>query len=241
MRINRFLAQAGLGSRRKCENLIKRGNVRLNGVRIEELSALVDPASDRVEVNGETIQPPGRTVVLVLNKPAGVICTVKDDHNRETVVDLAVKNGYKERLFPVGRLDLETTGIILLTNDGELAYRLTHPRFKIEKTYLATVAGRVGEKTINLLRQGVTLEDYQTSPCRITVRERKEKETKLELKIKEGKKRQIRKMFAAFDHQVLKLHRSALGELTFADVEPGEMRALTVREQEILRKETGLI
>lgn len=242
IRINRYLAAAGLGSRRKCEQLVLEGRVVLNGERIKDLHRRVDPENDVVTVDGKRVSMGRETVVLILNKPAGVLSTVEDDFGRKTVLDLAAEEGFGTRLFPVGRLDLETSGLILLTNDGDLAYRLTHPGYKIEKTYLATVEGMLSDEDAEMIGAGVKLDDgYTTMPCSIEVLDRDEAESRVKVVVKEGKKRQIRRMFAGSGHKVLHLHRCAIGDLGFDDLEEGRMRRLSKAEENRLRELTGLL
>ena len=240
MRINRYLAAAGFGSRRACDELIRNGAVRINGEKVPSLSVLVDPDEDRVTVNGaavEGIEPP---VLLVLNKPTGVMSTVVDTHGRRTVVDIAREAGYGERLFPVGRLDLDTSGIIIVTNDGDLAYRLTHPRYKVEKTYEVVVQGVVEGETVDRLTEGVDIDGFTTQPCKIRVIRIARNRTKLEIRLKEGRKRQIRRMFRLCGHAVVELSRIAVGDLVFDDLGTGDIRPLTDKEEKRLRELSGL-
>lgn len=241
MRINRFLAAAGFGSRRACEALIRAGAVSVNGTIVEKLAAVVDSETDTVVVEGRTVAAAPQRLVYVLNKPTGVLSTVVDTHDRRTVVDIAREHGYRERLFPVGRLDLDTSGILILTNDGDLSYRLTHPRFKIEKTYRVDVKGEVEDETAAAIAAGVDLGGYRTKPCRIEILERSGEATVLRVRLREGRKRQIRRMFALHGHPVAALERTALGDLTFDDLAPGRMRALTAREDRRLRELAGLL
>jgi 23S rRNA pseudouridine2605 synthase len=241
VRINRFLAAAGLGARRKCEELIRSGVVRVNGERIASLNITIDPEKDLVSVDGKEVRRKQKRLVLVMNKPTGVLSTASDSFNRRTVIQLAHKKGYTERLFPVGRLDLDTSGILIITNDGELAYRLTHPRFKIEKTYRVTVAGRVSGETVRKLESGIRRGDFSTRPCRVTIIEEGTDYTELEVILKEGRKRQIKRMFSSFGHTVLKLHRSALGDLDFKNLQVGDIRPVTKQEENRLRELTGLV
>ena len=241
MRINRFLASAGIGSRRNCENLIREGRVQVNGEVISELASFIDTDSDLVSIDGKTIKHASGKMLLVINKPFGVLSTVQDDRGRRTVIDLVREMGYRERLFPVGRLDMNTTGLLLLTNDGDLAYRLTHPRYKIEKRYVVTVEGLIEDRTVEAIGTGVDLGDYITMPCTVKVIERSENTSKLEIILKEGKKRQIRRMFSESGHRVLELRRVALGDLEFNDLEPGDIRHLTEEEEFRLREMTGLL
>jgi len=240
VRINRYLAMAGVGSRRKCEELISGGCVSVNNEVVTDLATKIDIESDRVTVDGKPISPVGRRIVLILNKPEGVLSTVEDTHKRKTVIDIAREHGYSERLFPVGRLDMNTSGLILITNDGELAYRLTHPRYKVDKTYNVIVEGRVKDSTVRKMEKGLDLPDLKTMPCRIEVLNRSREDTELEVTIREGKKRQVRRMFAHFGHRVLKLHRKAIGDLMFEDVEVGRMRPLNKEELSRLRELVGL-
>jgi len=240
VRINRYLAMAGVGSRRKCEELISGGCVSVNNEVVTDLATKIDIESDRVTVGGKPISPVGRRIVLILNKPEGVLSTVEDTHKRKTVIDIAREHGYSERLFPVGRLDMNTSGLILITNDGELAYRLTHPRYKVDKTYNVIVEGRVKDSTVRKMEKGLDLPDLKTMPCRIEVLNRSREDTELEVTIREGKKRQVRRMFAHFGHRVLKLHRKAIGDLMFEDVEVGRMRPLNKEELSRLRELVGL-
>lgn len=240
IRINRFLASAGIGSRRKCEDLVREGRVQLNGETISELARFIDTDSDGVTVDGKAVKTARDRMILVINKPFGVLSTVSDDRGRKTVIGLAREMGYGERLFPVGRLDMNTTGLLLLTNDGDLAYRLTHPRYKIEKKYLVTVEGLIDDTTVKSIGSGVDLKDFVTMPCEVRVIERSDDSSTLEVRLKEGKKRQIRRMFAESGHKVLALRRVALGDLEFSDLEEGDIRPLTDMEECRLRELTGL-
>ena len=241
MRINRFLASAGIGSRRSCEDLIREGRVQVNGETVLELASFIDTDSDLVNVDGKTIEHAAGKMILVINKPFGVLSTVQDERGRRTVIELAREIGYGERLFPVGRLDMNTTGLLLLTNDGDLAYRLTHPRYKIEKRYVVAVEGLIEDRTVEAIRTGVDLGEFVTLPCTVKVIGRSEDSSKLEIRLKEGKKRQIRRMFAESGHRVLELRRVALGDLEFSDLEPGDIRPLTEKEEFRLRELTGLL
>ena len=240
VRINRYLAFAGLGSRRKCEDLIRRGIVSVNGRALTDLATIVDPGTDSITVDGRVIVQGGTTRVLVLNKPVGVLSTVTDSFERKTVIDIAREHGIAERLFPVGRLDLDTSGILILTNDGDLAYRLTHPRYKIEKTYRVTVEGTLADETASKISKGIQLGGYMTRPCVVSFLRRGATTTTVEVRLMEGRKRQIRRMFALFGHRTTELVRTAIGDLTFEDIAPGEMRALSEREERRLRELAGL-
>lgn len=241
VRINRWLASAGVGSRRKCDDLIRAGRVAVNGETLARLGTLVDPELDSITVEGRVIGSADASLVLVLNKPAGVLSTVTDSFKRRTVIDLAREHGFPGRLYPVGRLDLDTSGILLLTNDGDLAYRLTHPRFKIEKTYRLVVEGSVADDAIAAIQSGVELDGYRTKPCTVAIVRRGRTATTLEVRLTEGRKRQIRRMFEIFDHRTIELARTALGDLRFDDLLPGAMRLLSKREERRLRELAGLI
>jgi 23S rRNA pseudouridine2605 synthase len=230
MRLAKHLAHAGVASRRAAEGLIGEGRVTVDG------EVVRDPARDvtgdeAIAVDGEAIRAPGARVVYALNKPAGVVSTARDTHGRRTVVDLVPSS---QRLYPVGRLDADTTGLILLTNDGDLAYALTHPRFEVPRTYRARVEGRPGERALRALRHGVELEDGRTAPARARLVGAHE----LELTIHEGRKRQVRRMCEAVGHRVVALQRIAFGPLRLGDLRPGHHRRLTAAEVERLRRAT---
>jgi 23S rRNA pseudouridine2605 synthase len=227
VRLAKHLAHAGVASRRRAEGLIAEGRVTVGG------AVVTDPArdvrdEDRVAVDGEAVHLPSARVVYALNKPAGVVSTARDTHGRRTVVDL-VPGG--RRLFPVGRLDADTTGLILITDDGPLAHALTHPRFEVPKTYRARVAGRPSDRALRALRTGVDLDDGHTAPARV----RRVGEHELELTIHEGRKHQVRRMCAAVGHEVLALERVAFGPLGLGDLRPGRHRRLSAAEVERLR------
>ena len=241
IRMNRFLASAGLGSRRKCEELIAGGRVRMNGETVTGFATMVDPGEDLVTVDGRTVEMPEKRIVLVLNKPAGILSAASDDRGRKTVLDIARESGFRSRVYPVGRLDMDTSGILLLTDDGEFSFRLTHPSYKVEKEYLVTVEGSVCEKTVERLRSGVKLEDFTTSPCEVEILSVERDRSRLIVRLREGKKRQIRRMFLATGHRVKALHRRSVGGISFDDLEPGEMRPLSDAEEKELRRQAGLL
>jgi 23S rRNA pseudouridine2605 synthase len=228
MRLAKHLARAGIASRRGAETLVADGRVTVDG------AVVTDPARDvtgqeTIAVDGEAVRDFGARVVYALNKPAGVVSTARDTHGRRTVVDLVAS---AERLYPVGRLDADTTGLILLTNDGDLAYALTHPSFEVPRTYRARVEGRPDERALRALREGVELDDGRTAPARV----RRIGAHELELTIHEGRKRQIRRMCAAVGHPVLALRRVAFGPLRLGELEPGHTRQLTAAEVQRLRQ-----
>ncbi len=229
MRLAKHLAHAGVASRRAAEALIADGQVAVNG------EIVTDPArdvgeSDRVEVAGRAVRGAEPRVVYALNKPLGVVSTARDTHGRPTVVELVPAAGL--RLYPVGRLDADSSGLILLTNDGQLANRLTHPRYEVPKTYMARLAGkRVGERALQALRDGVELEDGRTAPAQA----RRVEADLIELTIHEGRNRQVRRMCEAVGHPVLALERIAFGSLRLGDLVPGAHRRLSEVEIEYLR------
>jgi 23S rRNA pseudouridine2605 synthase len=225
VRLNRFLAAAGQGSRRSVEGLVVAGRVTVNG-EVERSPARRIAPQDVVAVDGQPAAAEPR-VYLLLHKPAGVVTTVRDPQRRPTVVSLL---GRSERLFPVGRLDAETTGALVLTNDGAFAHRLMHPRHAVDKVYEATVAGEVGAGALQRLRAGVVLDGRRTAPAAVEVLERGGGTTRLELVLHEGRNRQVRRMCQAAGHPVLALHRRRVGPLSVDDLAPGAWRELRAEE-----------
>ena len=240
IRINRYLAGSGLGSRRKCEKYVLEGKVRVNGEMVTDLAFKVNPREDRVTLCGEAVEYIREHTVLVMNKPPGVVCSVSDDLGRNTVIDMAAEQGYSQRLYPVGRLDIDTSGILLLTNDGTLTNRLIHPRYHVEKRYNVRVEGKVTEETAAELAAGVDIGGYVTSPCTVRIIRTADNYSDVEIRIKEGKKRQIKRMFLSRGHAVIKLHRSSIAGLEFKDLKKGQIRPLGKEEEELLRKKVGL-
>jgi 23S rRNA pseudouridine2605 synthase len=226
VRLNRFLARAGVESRRGADELIRAGRVRVNG-EIAGLATLVEEG-DRVEVDGRPAAPEALTYVL-LHKPAGVVTTARDPEGRPTVVGLV---GHERRIVPVGRLDADTSGVLLLTNDGALAHRLMHPRFEVDKVYVADVEGRPGRDALQLLAEGVELDDGVTAPARV----RRLGTSQLEVTIHEGRKHQVKRMLAAVGHPVHRLQRVAYAGLTADGLAAGEWRELAPAEVERLRR-----
>jgi 23S rRNA pseudouridine2605 synthase len=225
VRLNAYLARAGVASRRKADDLIKARRVTVNGAP-GELNTFVG-ARDRVEVDGQPVEKQ-RLAYVLLHKPAGVVTTASDPHGRRTVVDLV---DVPERVVPVGRLDADTTGALLLTNDGELAHRLAHPRYGVEKTYVVDVEGTPSDDTLAALERGVDLEDGRTAAART----RRLGQSRVELMIHEGRKHQVKRMLEAVGHPVVRLHRSAYAGLTVDGLEPGRWRELESFETERLR------
>ncbi len=226
MRLNAFLARSGVASRRKADELIKAGRVTVNGAP-GQLNTVVG-AHDAVAVDGEEVARQ-RLAYVLLHKPTGVVTTARDPQGRRTVVDLVP---HHPRVVPVGRLDINTTGALLLTNDGPLAHRLAHPRYGVEKTYVAAVEGDPNAAALAALRDGIELEDGRTAPARV----RRLAAGRVELVIHEGRNHQVRRMLEAVGHPVNHLHRSAYGGLTLDALDEGKWRELTAREVEQLRR-----
>ena len=230
VRLNQYLARAGVTSRRGADELIRAGRVTVNGIRGELHTAV--QGSDEVELDGERIAPQ-RIAHLLLNKPAGVVTTARDPQRRPTVVGLVPS---EPRVVPVGRLDADTTGALLLTNDGQLAHRLAHPRYGVDKTYVAEVDGRPSAAVVQRLAHGVELDDGRTAPAGVQLLG----VSRLELVLHEGRNRQVRRMCEAVGHPVRQLHRSGYAGLDLRGLVPGESRPLTKGEVNALRRLVGL-
>ena len=228
MRLNAYLARTGVASRRGADELIKRGRVRVNGV-TGELNTFVNEG-DVVDLDGRLLLPQPLAYVL-LHKPAGVVTTASDPHGRPTVVDLVEQ---ESRVVPVGRLDADTTGVLLLTNDGELAHRLAHPRYEVEKVYEAEVEGEPSDEALARLEQGIELDDGPTAPAGA----HRLGPSRIELSIHEGRKHQVKRMLEAVGHPVTQLHRGRYADLTTQGLEPGQWRELTEEEVGSLRELT---
>lgn len=228
------MAQCGVASRRHSEELIRSGRVRVNGKSVTEMGILVSE-KDRVEVDGKRVGKEQKLVYIMLNKPAGYVSTVYDPQGRRTVLDLV--QGVEERIFPVGRLDYDTTGLLLLTNDGDFAYRNTHPGQETTKTYIAEILGNPSKRVLDTLRNGVILDGKPTSPADVEVVEEGTKTAVLKIIIHEGRNRQVKRMCEAVGHNVLRLRRIAVGKLTLGDLKPGQWRTLTNRELRLVRGE----
>ena len=229
VRLQKFLANRGVASRRKCEELILQGEISVNGEVIKELGTKIDPVVDKVTYCGKLICSTEKMVYIILNKPIGYVTTANDQFNRDTVLDL-VK--VKERVVPVGRLDMYTSGALILTNDGDFVYRVTHPKHEITKTYTVTVHGVITDEAVEKLRQGVEIGDYVTKPAKVKILKiDKEKNiSRLEIIIHEGKNRQVRKMCEAVGSKVIALHRSKIGNIGVKDLKLGNWRYLSESE-----------
>ncbi|MBQ2938216.1 MAG: rRNA pseudouridine synthase [Clostridia bacterium] len=235
IRLQKYLANSGVASRRKCEELILEGKISVNGNVVQELGTKILPGVDKVTYCGKSIQNTEKMVYILLNKPIGYVTTAKDQFNRDTVLDL-VK--IKERIVPVGRLDMYTSGALILTNDGDFVYKITHPKHEITKTYTVTLKGIIGNQAVENLRDGVKIDDYVTRPAKVKIlKTDKEKDiSRLEITIHEGKNRQVRKMCEAVGSKVIALHRSKIGELGVKDLKIGNWRYLKDYEIEKLLK-----
>ncbi|UCE06571.1 MAG: rRNA pseudouridine synthase [bacterium] len=225
MRLNRFLALCGLGSRRKCESLIQAGRVTVNGYIVKSLSTTIDEENNIVKVDGQRISPPDEFVYILLNKPIGYITTASDELGRKTVVDLLP---HKFRVFPVGRLDRDTTGALLLTNDGYLSFQLMHPKFNVEKIYHVSLNKPIIESHVRKLQTGILLGEGVTGPCKVKIIRQHRK--KIEIILHEGRKRQIRRMLKSLGYDVVSLARIQFASLSLTGLKPGEWRYLTDRE-----------
>lgn len=232
MRINKYIAQSGLCSRRKADELIINGNVKVNGAVMKEPGYDVRK-EDTVEVNGRRVEAETAPVYVLINKPLGMVTTVSDDKDRLTVME--VVKDIDARLFPVGRLDYNTSGALIMTNDGDLAYRLTHPKHEVYKTYRARVAGVLSAEKAAHLRKGVDIGGFVTSRAKVSVVKGNQHSTIVEISIHEGKNRQVRKMFAAVGNPVQELERIAIGDIRLGHLRPGHYRKLTREEIEYLK------
>lgn len=232
-RLQKYLANCGIASRRKCEEYILQGKVKVNGETVIELGMKINPEKDVIEFENKKVRENTKHVYILLNKPIGYVTTSEDQFGRDTVLDL-VK--IRERIVPVGRLDMYTSGALILTNDGDFVYKVTHPKHEIEKTYTVTVKGIVQNSEVEQLRQGVQIEDYITKPAKVKIlKTDTEKDiSRLEITIHEGKNRQVRKMCEAVGRKVLALHRSKIGGIGVKDLELGKWRYLSPKEVEQL-------
>lgn len=233
MRLNKYIADAGICSRRKADELIANGNVRVNGAVVKEMGCQVEDG-DVVQVNGTTIESAGKKVYVAVNKPLGYITSMDDDKGRATVAELV--SDIPERLFPVGRLDYNTTGLLIMTNDGQLTYTLTHPKHEVYKTYIAKVAGVLSDTRLAKLRKGVDIGGFVTSPAKVKVIKQLPRHAVVEISIREGKNRQVRKMFAAVGNKVQELQRVAIGDVRLGRLMEGHYRKLNREEIEYLKK-----
>ena len=234
-RLSRFLAHAGIASRRRADALIAAGRVQVNGVRVTEQGTRINPDIDLILVDNKPVRATSRRVYLLLNKPVGYVCTARDPQKRLTVLDLLPPEIRALRVYPVGRLDIDTSGLLLLTNDGDFALHLTHPRYSMPKHYHALVKGWLSGSSLQALRNGVTIVEDQrrshtTAPAEIRVLRKQGPDCLLSLTIHEGRKRQVRRMLAAVGHPVLELSRVGIGPIILGDLPVGKWRFLTADE-----------
>lgn len=232
MRLQKYMAHSGVASRRKSEEIIAEGRVTINGKTIIDPAYDVQP-NDRVKVDGRNVNVSRTHKYIMLNKPVGIVSTSQDEKDRANVVDLI---GSTERLYPIGRLDIDTSGLILLTNDGELTNIMTHPKYRLEKKYIVTVMGTPNAKALSLLRNGVFIDGRKTAKAKIKIIKNYEQDSILEVTISEGRNRQIRKMMEEVGHPVKNLRRIEIGEIKIGGLLPGEFRELDDEEMEFINK-----
>ncbi len=235
-RLSKLIADAGVASRRKAADLIRAGRVRVDGEVVTHPAAEIDPAAARVEVDGRAVKLQPKRYFL-LNKPRGPISAAADERGRQTVLDLLPD--MEARLYPAGRLDADTEGLLLITNDGDLTYRLTHPRFGVEKVYEAEVKGRPSRADLERLQRGIDLEEGPTGPARARLLREGRDGSRVEIGVHAGRKRMVRRMFEAVGHPVIALRRTRIGPLALGDLEPGRWRPLTEAELAALKSAVG--
>ncbi len=229
VRLQKYIAMSGAASRRAAEAMISEGRVRVNGEKVTEQGIKVEIGADKVTLDGETLKVKDKKYYIMLNKPVGYVTTVKDQFERPTVIDL-VKEDISSRIFPVGRLDYETEGLLLLTNDGDFTYRVTHPKFHMDKTYLAVIKGVLSVSDLNRLRRGVEIDGFTTSPAEVELIDSEEGRYAVRITIHEGKNRQVRKMFEAVGCKVMGLRREKIGTVELGNLPLGRWRHLTSHE-----------
>jgi pseudouridine synthase len=239
-RLQKILAHAGLASRREAERWILEGRVTVNGTVVRKLGSQADPAKDSVKVDGKRIKPAAAPRYFAFHKPPGVLTTLNDPQKRPDLTQFTERLGSKQRVFPVGRLDYNSSGLLLLTNDGELAGRLTHPRFGVKKVYRVKLSACPTAEDFALLRQGIRLEDGMTAPARARVVEKLRKNAWVEIEIHEGRNREVRRIFEALGYFVEKLIRMRVGPLSLGLLRPGEFRPLSQAEIKALKSAVGL-
>jgi len=233
VRLQKILAQAGIASRREAEKIILAGRVKVNGKTVSEPGGKADPEKDTIKVDGQELALPEKKVYWLLNKPTGYVTTMKDPQGRRTVAHLIAQ--IKERVYPAGRLDYDTSGLLLITNDGNLANAMAHPKKEVDKCYEAKVTGVPSQKSLEKLEKGILLEDGMTAPARVRLLKKERGNSWVEIIIHEGKNRQVRRMFDAVGHKVIKLKRVSIGPLRLGALAPGKVRPLTPGELESLK------
>ena len=233
MRLNKFLSSCGIASRRKCDEIILSGAVSVNGKVIKELGVSINEKKDKVFYEGKELFLPSSFVYIKLNKPKGYACTAKDEKGRKTIYDLVKTD---ERLFSIGRLDYDTEGLIILTNDGDFANKVAHPKYAIDKEYHVTIEGNIKESELAVLRKGVVIDGERMPSAKVEFLSSDDKFTKLSVVINEGMNRQVRRMCKAINKSVIGLHRAAIGNITVKNLKLGEYRSLNNKEIEDLLK-----
>lgn len=231
-RLQKYMARCGVASRRKCEEIILGGKVKVNDKIIDSLGTKVNSEIDVVTINNQIIKPEENKVYIMLNKPEGYVTTNKDEKNRKTILDIVKVN---ERIYPIGRLDYDSSGLLLLTNDGDIYNQIIHPRVNLNKEYIALVKGIFTEEEMKKFRLGVDIGDYKTSNCEINILEKYTNSCKVKIIIHEGKNRQIRRMCSAFNHEVVSLKRERIGNLNLKSLKKGEWRYLTEEEVKYIK------
>lgn len=234
VRLQKYIAMSGAASRRAAEEMISDGRVSVNNKTITEQGIKVEIGADKVTLDGRELKVKDKKYYIMLNKPVGYVTTVKDQFDRPTVISL-VENEISARLFPVGRLDYDTEGLLLLTNDGDITYRITHPKFHTDKTYIAVVTGNMTVAGITKLKSGLRIDNYKTSPAEAEILDSQNGKTLVKITIHEGKNRQVRKMFEAIDCKVIALQRIKVGELELGNLPEGRWRHLTSHEVNYLK------
>ena len=234
MRLNKFLANSGIASRRKCDEIILEGKVFVNGKRVEELGTIINERKDKVTVEGKTVKLPSSFVYIKLNKPKGYACTANDEKGRKTIYDLV---NCEERLFSIGRLDYDTEGLIILTNDGDFANQVAHPRYEMEKEYRVTAEGEIKESELAVMRKGVVVDGERMPSAKVEWLSYANGFTKLSVVINEGQNRQVRRMFEAIGHQIKLLKRVRIGQVKLGGLSRGEYKDLTEEELNLLVRE----
>jgi pseudouridine synthase len=238
IRLNKYLSQAGVASRREADRMIEAGRVKVNGTAVQTLGFKLDDAIDTVEVDGNTVSSQRTLLYVMLHKPPGYLVTRKDPYKRPTVMDLLPR--FPERINPVGRLDFESEGLLLLSNDGDLAMRLLHPRYGVKKMYRVKIKGKPETTAIQRLEKGIVLDRKKTAPARVSEIRRGEKFSWMNVQVQEGRKREVRRMFQAIGHPVVYLKRVRFAGLSLGKLRPGQWRYLTRNEVKNLRRKAGL-
>lgn len=239
MRLNKFLSAAGVASRRLADELITAGRVAVNGEAVTKLGLVIDETKDKVTVDGKAVSVPAESLYIVLNKPKGYLVTLKDDFGRQTVLDLL--RSCRERVFPVGRLDKDTEGVLLLTNDGDLGYRLAHPKYGVEKVYIATVEGQVRPEATAKIEAGVDIGSGELAVGKAEIVSTSAAKSVVQLILKEGRKREVKRIFEALGYKVIHLKRISFAGISASGLRLGDFRYLNPKEIKTLKKKVGLI